>query len=152
VFSRFSKKIESKNIDHGRFLIITALLIILSIVILYFTLFSWQLVGIVTPQDMQIFMIDISIWLSIGILSGIMVSSLILLSYYLNKVWDLHIVVPNYLMIFLSTIALHFLVGIIFNEIFFALQFPSYMLGYSLGGMLPGIAYINEVKKEHSKN
>lgn len=150
MFQKFSDYIQSKNIAHDRFLIIMTLLMIFGVLLEIFMLFLWYMNGIISQVYFQSILLDSTRGMALGILAGLVASGIILLFYYRKEEWDLHIVIPNYLLVFLiSLVLLMLIVAIGMIDFYFTIFFPALLYGYGIGGLLSGIAYASEVKKEH---
>ncbi|MFV2015319.1 MAG: hypothetical protein ACC656_07825 [Candidatus Heimdallarchaeota archaeon] len=85
-----------------------------------------------------------------GGIAGLIIAFFELLPKYIRKDWDLHEVVPYFLFVHLSlSIAVN--IGQFFISRYDGLLKIGFGLGFVLGGLIGIIAYIGEVKLEHTQ-
>ncbi|MHA2101193.1 MAG: hypothetical protein ACW99A_21210, partial [Candidatus Kariarchaeaceae archaeon] len=85
-----------------------------------------------------------------GGIIGLIIAFFELLPKYIRKQWDLHIVVPYFLMLHLS-LSIFVNIAQFMVSRYDNLFKIGFGIGFVIGGLIAIIAYIGEVKIEHTK-
>ena len=147
--NKFSRWIEKKGWEHHRFLLMITLSMLLSLLFFALLLLSWTYSGFLSQQALQIILLDVGQYVTIGLISGIVLGGILLIQDYRKKRWDVHKVVSKFLKIFFVILIITYVVLTIFGMIFtnFALKFASFNLGFGLGGIISLLLFTFEIKK-----
>ncbi len=90
---------------------------------------------------------SMTIGLFVGLLLGILVSTMLLINPYSRKVWDIHKVAPPFLIRFAFAFSIFMLLSFLMEPN--GLGTPMANMGFVLGGIFVISAYETEIRKEH---
>lgn len=143
----FNTRIEGKNWDHLKYLQRLTMTLVLIILLIYLWILISTTQGFFDTEFVQITLKNVTYFLIIGVISGIIVGFLELIRNYIKKNWDLHQVVPVFLM-------MHLFAALVFMIVTYIIEMDpikssSLILGFILGGLISIVAYAGEIEREH---
>ena len=143
----FNTRIEGKNLDHLKYLQRLTMTLVLIILLIYLWILISTTQVFFDTEFVQITLKNVTYFLIIGVISGIIVGFLELIRNYLKKNWDLHQVVPVFLM-------MHLFASLVFIIVTYVIEMDpikssSLILGFILGGLISIVAYAGEIEREH---
>lgn len=150
ILQKFNNYITRQNWDHLKFIQMLTLAVIFNILFFFLWIFLIAYNGLVPQNYLEDSIYQISRGILWGGIVGLIVAFLELLPKYIRKEWDLHEVVP-YFLFFHLTLAIIVNIGQFYISRYDGLVKIGFGLGFVLGGLIGIIAYIGEVKIEHTK-
>ena len=124
--------------------------VIFNILFFFLWIFLIAYNGLVPQNYLEDSIYQISKGILWGGIAGLVIAFFELLPKYIRKKWDLHEVVPYFLFLHL-TFSIIVNIGQFFVSRYEELLKVGFGLGFVLGGLIGIIAYIGEVKIEHTK-
>lgn len=150
IFQKFNTYITRQSWDHLKFIQMLTLVIIGNILFLFLWIYLLAYNNLVPQNYLEDSIYQISKGILWGGIAGLIIAFFELLPRYIRKDWDLHEVVPYFFFIHLSLS-----IGVNIAQFFVSgyddLAKIGFGLGFVLGGLLGIIAYIGEIKLEHTK-
>jgi len=150
IFQKFNNYITRQSWDHLKFIQMLTLVIIGNILFFFLWIFLLAYNNLVPQNYLEDSIFQISKGILWGGIAGLIVAFFELLPKYIRKDWDLHEVVPYFFLVHLS-LSILVNIGQFFVSGYGDLLKIGFGLGFVLGGLLGIIAYIGEIKIEHSK-
>lgn len=144
--------IDLQEWEFDAFLIRITLLMLLGIVFYSFLIFYLALSGLLAQVFLEAYLRELGIALSIGLLIGVLLAFVLLLPKYIKKEWDLHNVVPAFLLQWTIAVVVYSLIAAVlsYSGKISLTSFLTSGYGFGLGGFFAVLAYVAEIKKEHS--